>query len=197
MKRLLALILFSMTLCLKSPAASPDESNPALVITKDYVRAVIARDWEKCATMLLPKALERKLMETVSFIKESQTMELEAARLAVYKVHKVEELEKLTPQEFYVRERNAVQSGVKGSDGAKELSTLKMEILASGSEENGAFMHVTIRTHRETTEMRIHELALVSLLQDPADKNKWYVVPDTQLPVVEPLGGAEDGSSGK
>lgn len=121
-------------------------------------------------------------------------MELESARLAVYKLQKVEELEKLTPQAFYVRERSAVQSGVNSSDGAKELASLKMEILASGSEENGTFMHVTIRTHRETAEMRIHELALVSLLQDPADKNKWYVVPDTQLPVLEPLSDPEKSS---
>lgn len=169
------------------PAAARAEEPVFLGVTQDYVKAVVAQDWKKCADMLLPRALERKKEETVNFIKNSSTMEIESARLAVYGLRKVEELVSMSGQEFYVRERSAVQTGAGNAGADKQLATLKIEVLATGKEEEGSFVHVVVRTHREAGEMRIHELTLVSLLQDPTNKDKWFIVPDTQLPVVQPI----------
>lgn len=115
-------------------------------------------------------------------------VELES-RLSAYGVKSVDELEQLTPERFYVLDRTALQNQFRDSPESRELqvATLKYEIVASGTEEEGRFVHFLIRMHRQTAQVILHELTVVSVLQDPADKSKWYVAPDSQSPVSEPL----------
>lgn len=184
--------------CLFGVGRSADGvEHPSVTTAKSYLQAVVAGDWTTCAQLIFPKALERKHQASVEVIKNSATVTEEAERLKQLGIASFKELESMNPADFYVLERKAVHKVIDepSSSQARQLRTLRIEVLSVGLEEEGRFVHVLMRTHRETDEMQVHELTLVSLLQEPGEPGTWKVVPDTQIPVSEPLPEGGGGPS--
>jgi hypothetical protein len=169
-------------------------------IATKYLEAVVQQDWKTASTMLLPASLERRKQQMVTAVKNSPTMTEEAAKLSLLGVKDVRDLEKMSPQEAYIADRDAVHKRMKLSDEAikRKRETLKITVLGVISEGEGT-VHVLVRTKQNTlvpeakgpSEVSIEELLLISMVQDPEDKGKWLVVPDMQTPVTKPVGGAE------
>lgn len=170
------------------------------VATK-YLEAVVKQDWKAASLMLLPASLERRRVQMIAAIKNSATMTEEAAKLSILGVKNVGDLEKMTPQDAYVADRDAVHKRMKLSAEAikKKQDTLKITVLGVIGEEEGKIVHVLVRTKQNTlvqdptkgpSEVSIEELLLISMTQDKDDKTKWLVVPDMQAPITNPAGAA-------
>lgn len=170
------------------PAASrAADAHPAAETARTYVKTLLARDWQGCSAMIERQALERKLQSTVALVRGSATVSEETEKLRSLGLGSLKELEALTPRAFFVREREMMEKalGRPVSVAPEELRSLAMEVLSIGTEEEGSFVHVLLRTHRDTAAGKVHELMLVSLHQDASDKTKWLVVPDSLMPVFE------------
>lgn len=173
--------------------------HPTAAVAKKYLEAVVQQDWKTASIMLLPASLERRQQQMISAIKNSSTMTEEAAKLSLLGVKDTRELEKMSPQDAYIADRNAVHKRMKLSEEAikKKQDTLKINVLGVISEDEGRIVHVLVRTKQNTVvqdakgpgEVAIEELLLISMAQDKADKNKWLVVPDMQTPVTTSVGG--------
>jgi hypothetical protein len=190
-RSLLALAAFAVPL--STPAAShAADAHPAAETARAYVKTLLARDWQGCSAMIQREALERKLQSTVALVRGSATVTEETEKLRSLGLSSLKELEALTPRAFFVREREMMEKalGRPATVPQEELRSLTMEVLSVGAEEDGAFVHVLLRTHRDTSAGKVHELMLVSLHQDSSDKTKWHVVPDSLMPVFEAVNGA-------
>lgn len=174
--------------------------HPTAAVATKYLEAVVKQDWKTASVMLLPASLERRRVQMIAAIKNSATMTEEAAKLSLLGVKDVRDLEKMTPQEAYIADRDAVHKRMKLSEEAikKKQDTLKISILGVISEDEGRIVHVLVRTKQNTLvqdnkgpgEVSIEELLLISMAQDKEDKNKWLVVPDMQTPITNPVGAA-------
>jgi hypothetical protein len=166
-------------------------------VAKKYLEAVVQQDWAAASTMLLPASLERRRLQMISAIKNSRTMTEEANKLAMLGLKDLRDLEKMTPQEAYVADREAVHKQMRLSAEAikKKQETLKITILGVIAESGGSPVHVLVRTRQNTVvqdprapgEVSIEELLLISMIQDKEVKSKWLVVPDMQSPVTTPV----------
>lgn len=191
--RLLLHLVFAALACapVRAGDAPVGEQHPAVQKARQYVRAIIARDWQGCAEMLLPAALERRKRDLLAEF-DAATPGRQKAILDFHGVASRKELEMMTPQALYISDRTATYRPLHDEPNmpARQLITLDMKVVSTGAEENGRFVHTLIRTHRDAGNARVHELTLVSVVQDDADEARWFVVPDSLLPAVEPIGGA-------
>lgn len=173
-------------------------NHPSTDVVKKYLAAVVSQDWKKAATMLLPTSLERKQKETIAIVKMAPTMTEENMMLEKLGAKEISDLEKMTPVEFYMADRQAVHQKMKISPDVKKKKeeSLKIQVVSLGGEDESRVLHAVVRTSQETMDARIEELFLISMVQDKADKTKWYVVPDMMRPITTPLDGGE-GSDGE
>lgn len=173
-------------------AESLPADHPTALIVKQYLEAVVKQDWKTAADMLLPVSLERRRTQMVAAIKNSSTMTEEAAKMNMLGIKDISELEKMSPQQAYVADREAVHERIKitPENLKKKQETLKINILGLVSEESGKIVHAVVRTKQDTTEVTIEELLLISLAVDKADTKKWHIVPDMQQAITTPLAGA-------
>lgn len=164
-------------------------SHPTAALVKKYLEAVVKQDWKTASGMLLPSSLERRRIQMIAAVKNSATMTEEAAKLSLLGVKDIKDLEKMTPQEAYVADRDAVHKRMKVSDDAikKKQETLQINVLGLIAEDGGKIVHALVRTKQDTTDVNIEELLLISLAQDKDDKDKWLIVPDMQQPITTPL----------
>ena len=112
-------------------------------------------------------------------------------------VKDIRDLEKMTPQEAYIADRDAVHKRMKLTDEAvkRKQETLKITVLGVISEAGGSIVHVLVRTKQNTLvqdgqgpgEVSIEELLLISMVQDKENKDRWLVVPDMQTPITTPV----------
>lgn len=188
-RALLSTIACTIAFALSARAENLPANHPTASVVKKYLEAVVKQDWTTAADMLLPASLERRRVQMVAAVKNSPTMTEEAAKLSLLGVKDVKDLEKMTPQEAYVADRNAVHKRMKVAPETlqKKQDTLKIDILGLISEQEGKIAHALVRTKQDTTEVSIEELLLISLTQDKEDKSKWLVVPDMQQPITTPL----------
>lgn len=166
--------------------------HPATDIVKKYLSAVVSQDWKTAVTMLLPTSLERKQKETIAIVKMAPTMTEENQMLEKLGAKDIGELEKMTAQEFYMADRSAVHQKMNISDEVKKKKqeSLKITVLGLGGEDENRVLHAIVRTSQDTTDARIEELFLISLVQDKDKKDKWLIVPDMMRPMTTPLKGA-------
>lgn len=171
--------------------------HPVVELVKKYLGAVVAQDWTAAASMLLPTSLERKQRETIAIVKMAPTMTEENAMLDKLGAREIRDLEKMTPQEFYVADRTAVHQKMNISPEVKKRKqeTLKINILGLAGEDENRVLHATVRTSQETLDAKIEEIFLISLVQDKDDTNKWLIVPDMMRPITTPLKEAEPASA--
>jgi hypothetical protein len=188
-----------LTLAASVRAENLSLDHPTASVAKKYLEAVVKQDWEAASTMLLPASLDRRRLQMIAAVKSSPTMTEEAAKLSLLGVKDIRDLEKMTPQEAYVADRDAVHKRMKLTPEAvkRKQETLKITILGVISEAEGSIVHVLVRTKQntlvqdgQTGEVSIEELLLISMVRDKEDKDKWLVVPDMQTPITTPVNAA-------
>ncbi|MBE7498589.1 MAG: hypothetical protein HS117_26925 [Verrucomicrobiaceae bacterium] len=193
MRRSLALL----TAVLLTASASADQlplDHPCAQMVKKYLTAVVEQDWKTAADMLVADSLERRQRETVSIIKSAPTMSDEAMMLQGYNVKDYKELEKMSPQEFYVVDRTAWHQKLKIAPEAtqRKKETLKINILSVCNEPEKNYVHVTVRTSQETLTDKIEELFLISFVPNPKQSKSWLIAPEMKdRPVITPLSGGD------
>lgn len=198
MRRILALLSAAL-LTVAARAEQLPLDHPCAELVKKYLTAVVKQDWKVAADLLISESLERRQRETVAIIKSAPTMTEEAAMLQGYNVKDYKELEKMSPQEFYVVDRNAWHNKLKiAPESAKrKQETLKITILGVCNEAEKNYVHVTVRTSQETLTDRIEELFLISFVPDPKDAKSWLIAPEMKdRPVITPLPGSEGAKAG-
>jgi hypothetical protein len=166
--------------------------HPVAALVKKYLKCVVGQDWETAAGLLVPESLERKQKETIAIIKTAPTMTEEAAMLERWGVKDIAELEKMTPQQFYITDREVWHKRINASPEVtkRKQDTLKIDVLGIVDEPDKGFVHATVRTSQETLTDRIEELFLFSFVQDKDEKNKWMIWPEMKdRPIVTPLNG--------
>ncbi len=166
--------------------------HPCAGLVKKYLQSVVAQDWKTAAGMLLPSSLERKQKETIAVIKTAPTMSAEQEMLERFGVKEIRDLEKLTPQEFYITDRTAWHQRVNTSPEVtkRKQDTLKIDVLGLVEEADKNYIHVTVRTSQETLSDRIEELFLISFVKEGDDYLIWPEMKDR--PIITPLNGAEE-----
>jgi hypothetical protein len=163
-------------------------------LVKKYLTAVVEQDWKTAADMIISESLERRQRETVGIIKAAPTMTDEAAMLQGYNAKDYKELEKMTPQEFYVVDRNAWHQKLKIAPETmkRKKETLKINILSVAAEPDKKYVHVVVRTSQETLTDKIEELFLISFVPNPKNAKAWLIAPEMKdRPVITPLPGTE------
>jgi hypothetical protein len=169
-------------------------------LVKRYLTAVVEQDWKTAAEMIVEDSLQRRQRETVSIIKSAPTMTDEAAMLQGYNAKDYKELEKMSPQEFYVVDRNAWHQKLKIAPETtkRKKETLKIEILSVADEKQKGFVHVVVRTSQETLTDKIEELFLISFVPNPKSPKNWLIAPEMKdRPTITPLAGAENSKTGE
>jgi len=170
-------------------AAPLSSDHPCSALVKKYLTSVVRQDWKTAAALLLPSSLDRKQKETVSVIKTAPTMTEEAQMLERFGVKEIRELEKLTPQEFYMLDREAWHKRINAAAEVtkRKQETLKIDVLGLVEEKEKGYVHATVRTSQETLTDRIEELFLISFVQEG---DKWLIWPEMKdRPIITALDG--------
>jgi hypothetical protein len=164
--------------------------HPCADLVKKYLTAVVAQDWDTAAALLLPSSLERKQKETVAIIKTAPTMTEEAQMLERFGVGDIRELEKLTPQNFYITDRKAWHERINATEDVmkRKQETLKIDVLSLVEEADKGYIHATVRTSQETLTDRIEELFLISFVLKDGSEDEWLIWPELKdRPIITPL----------
>lgn len=185
-------LLLTLTLSLLSIAGSAaagtlpaDHACGDLV--KKYLASVVKQEWKTAASLLLPSSLERKQKETIAIIKTAPTMSEEAQMLERFGVQEIRDLEKLSPQEFYILDREAWHKRINAAPEVtkRKQETLKIDVLGLVDEKDKGYVHATVRTSQETLTDRIEELFLISFVKEG---DKWLISPEMKdRPIITPL----------
>jgi hypothetical protein len=164
--------------------------HPSTEVVRKYLASVVAQDWKTAATMLLPTSLERKQKETIAIVKMAPTMTEEKQMLEKLGARDIGELERMSAQDFYIADRVAVHQKMNISPAVrkKKEETLKITVVSLGGEDENRVLHAVVRTSQETTDAKIEELFLISMVQDKENDKKWFIVPDMMRPITTPLG---------
>lgn len=194
----LTLVLSLITLI--SPAFSTPlpADHPCAELVKKYLASVVHQDWKTSAALLTPASLDRKQKETIAIIKTAPTMTEEAQMLERFGVKEIRDLEKLSPQEFYMLDREAWHKRINAAADVtkRKQDTLKIDVLGLVEEKEKGYVHATVRTSQETLTDRIEELFLISFVKEG---DKWLIWPEMKdRPIITPLDEKkEDGSNAK
>lgn len=196
--------LFSLSLALSFLALAGSAwsaqlplDHPCADLVKKYLGCVVSQDWKTAADLLLPSSLERKQKETIAIIKTAPTMTEEAAMLERFGVAEIRDLEKLTPQEFYITDRTAWHKRINAAPEVTERKqkTLKIDVLGLVEEKEKGYVHATVRTSQETLTDRIEELFLISFVKEG---DKWLIWPEMKdRPIITPLENPVKSASAK
>ncbi|MCB1208782.1 MAG: hypothetical protein KDK97_05625 [Verrucomicrobiales bacterium] len=195
--RLFLVLAVAVMTHVNSHAANLPADHPCVAIVKDYLTDVVNQDWKGAAGYLAEFSLVQRQRDTVAAIKMAPTMTEEAAMLAKLGVKDVRELEKMTPQDLYVAERQAVHEKLALPEDVvkRKKESLKVDVLGVCGEEEGKIVHIVVRTSQETMTDRIEELFLISLVQDKDNAKKWFIVPEMMRPTKVPLADAAADSA--
>ncbi len=191
----LALSLFSL---IGSALGAPlPADHPCAELVKKYLVCVVEQDWKTAASLLLPSSLDRKQKETISVIKTAPTMTEESQMLERFGVKDIRDLEKLSPQEFYILDREAWHKRINAAPEVtkRKQQTLKIDVLGLVEEKDKGYVHATVRTSQETLTDRIEELFLISFVKEG---DKWVIWPEMKdRPIITPIEEAKESDSKK
>jgi hypothetical protein len=139
--------------------------------------------------------LDRKQKETIAIIKTAPTMSEEAQMLERFGVKEIRDLEKLSPQEFYIMDREAWHKRINAAAEVtkRKQDTLKIDVLGLVEEKEKGYVHATVRTSQETLTDRIEELFLISFVKEDG---KWLISPEMKdRPIITPLATKAEGEA--
>jgi hypothetical protein len=171
--------------------------HPCADLVKKYLTCVVNQDWKTAAALLQPASLERKQKETIAIIKTAPTMTEEQQMLERFGVAEIRELEKLSPQEFYIMDREAWHKRINAAADVtkRKQETLKIDVLGLVEEKDKGYVHATVRTSQETLTDRIEELFLISFIKQD---DKWLISPEMKdRPIITPLDGSAEKAAKK
>ena len=199
LRTIVSALLLAGAACINTSGSAADDSaksHPTVALTKQYFQFVVNEDWKSAASMLNPVSLERKKRRAVELIKRAPTMTAEAEMLGQLGVKDVGEIEKMSVIDFYTAERSGVTKRDEKGDSLRKQKqdSLQVNVLGVILEKEGTIAHLAVRTSQNVLDKKIDELIFISYQQDEADKSKWYIVPDMQVPVTTPL-NAEGGDT--
>ncbi|MBE7495304.1 MAG: serine/threonine protein kinase [Verrucomicrobiaceae bacterium] len=141
--------------------------NPQLAspMINSYFTAIVNEDWQSASRVILPSALAERRLEAINRIQSAPTMSEETALLQKLGANSLGELQKLTPEEFYIRDRQSYHAGISVTDldKDKKKNSLRVMIIGIAEEKERNYQHVVVRTYMETTTTGISELFLISL----------------------------------
>ena len=195
-----SLCLAAVSLFLALPGASAQTSvpdHPTVALVNTYFKHVVDEDWKAAAAMLSPASLERKKIKALELVKRAPTMTAESEMLGQLGVKELKDLEAMSATDFYAAERSGVARKDEKSEAIRKQKqeSLKVNVLGVILEQKGAIAHLAVRTSQAVLDKQIEELIFISFQQDEADKTKWFIVPDMQMPVTTPLPGAEGAAA--
>jgi hypothetical protein len=183
-----AFLISSLTILgLDARAAQLPLDHPCAELVKKYLTCVVNQDWKTAASLLQAASLERKQKETIAIIKTAPTMTEEQQMLERFGVSEIRDLEKLTPQEFYILDREAWHKRINAAPEVtkRKQETLKIEVLGLVEEKDKEYVHATVRTSQETLTDKIEELFLISFIKQDG---KWLISPEMKdRPIITPL----------
>lgn len=191
---LLATTLAVLAFFTVSPAAraqAPDpklENHPAAIVVKNYLNLVLQREWSKSAALIEKKSLEGLFMDYIRRVKAAPTMDDEEEMLRRVGKDKLEELERMTPLDFYVAYHQGIQERWQVSPEAikRVKETLSIRVLAVGEEDEN-LAHVLVRTKHSNDKVNISNLEMISLVKE---NGQWRVGLAEQAPKITPLDAA-------
>lgn len=187
-RTLLLTLALSLVFIIEPVSAAPlPADHPCSALVKKYLTSVVQQDWKTAAVLLLPSSLDRKQKETVSVIKTAPTMTEEAQMLERFGVKEIRDLEKLTPQEFYMLDRDAWHKRINAAAEVtkRKQDTLKIDVLGLVEEKDKGYVHATVRTSQETLTDRIEELFLISFVKEGEN---WLIWPEMKdRPIITSL----------
>lgn len=171
--------------------AADTPEHPAAAVVTEYLTAVVGQEWKAAAEHVALDALQRRQAQFVEAVQTSPTIDIERARLEGLGVRDLEELRRMSPREFYERERDAMHRPLNVTPATLERKkeSLKVSFIAV-VEEGDDVAHALVRTSQETLDTVIEEM-LVLTLEKQSD-NAWRVVPDAQRPIIQPLSGDDE-----
>jgi hypothetical protein len=182
-----ALLATSFALITGAKANPLPMDHPCAELVKKYLTCVVNQDWKTAAALLQSASLERKQKETIAIIKTAPTMTEEQQMLERFGVKEIRELEKLTPQEFYIMDREAWHKRINAAPEVtqRKQDTLKIMVLGLVEEKGKDYVHATVRTSQETLTDKIEELFLISFIKQDG---KWVISPEMKdRPIITPL----------
>ena len=163
-------------------------SHPVAVTANAYLRKVAEKDWPAAAEFIKPRALARQHHEYAMLARRAPTIDEEVRILERLGIERLRDLEKMTPTQFYIANREALERANRLTPAviAKMKETFRADILGVVEEEPDRLTHVLVRTTHETLDTVITERILLSFEKDPAS-GKWLVAPEYQTMGVRPL----------
>lgn len=182
-----ALLITALAVCGGARAAQLPLDHPCAELVKKYLACVVNQDWKTAAGLLQAASLERKQKETIAIIKTAPTMSEEQQMLERFGVAEIRDLEKLSPQEFYIMDREAWHKRINAAPEVtkRKQETLKIEVLGLVEEKDKEYVHATVRTSQETLTDKIEELFLISFVKQDG---KWLISPEMKdRPIITPL----------
>jgi hypothetical protein len=182
-----ALLASSLALITGARASQLPMDHPCAELVKKYLTCVVNQDWKTAAVLLQASSLERKQKETIAIIKTAPTMTEEQQMLERFGVKEIRELEKLTPQEFYIMDREAWHKRINAAPEVtkRKQDTLKIDVLGLVEEKGKDYVHATVRTSQDTLTDKIEELFLISFIKQDG---KWLISPEMKdRPIITPL----------
>lgn len=181
------LLASSLALITGARASQLPMDHPCAESVKKYLTCVVNQDWKTAAVLLQASSLERKQKETIAIIKTAPTMTEEQQMLERFGVKEIRELEKLTPQEFYIMDREAWHKRINAAPEVtkRKQDTLKIDVLGLVEEKGKDYVHATVRTSQDTLTDKIEELFLISFIKQDG---KWLISPEMKdRPIITPL----------
>jgi hypothetical protein len=121
----------------------------------------------------------------------------ESQMLERFGVKDIRDLEKLSPQEFYILDREAWHKRINAAPEVtkRKQQTLKIDVLGLVEEKDKGYVHATVRTSQETLTDRIEELFLISFVKEG---DKWVIWPEMKdRPIITPIEEAKESDSKK
>jgi hypothetical protein len=121
----------------------------------------------------------------------------ESQMLERFGVKDIRDLEKLSPQEFYILDREAWHKRINAAPEVtkRKQETLKIDVLGLVEEKEKGYVHATVRTSQETLTDRIEELFLISFVKED---DKWVIWPEMKdRPIITPIEETKESDSKK
>ena len=162
--------------------------HPATLVTFEYLRNAMGQDWRKASALMEPASLEILKARYIIRIKAAATLDDEIRLVRRLDCSNLTEVEKLEPNEFYVRFHAGIQNrfNIDQDKLKKILDSLGVKVLSLAEEtvNSKEYCHILVRTRHSNGDKQISALDLVSLLKVGG---KWKVTTTAQEPVVKSL----------
>jgi hypothetical protein len=174
-------------------AAPSLESHPAVMVVKEYLKHMLAQDWEKSSMLVEEESMRTLRDDYVKRMKRSATLDEEKDIVAKFKVKYLEDLEKMAPRDFYVNYHRILKERHNVPDEViqKVRTSMQMKVISVGTESE-SLAHVLVRTKHSNDRATIENLELISLIKTG---EKWFVGLNEQVPRITPLPGAANDAA--